>query len=280
MTRLMGGLFAVGSAGFVIGPLAGYVGRVGAHADALTFFIASILFTGGGLAQCRLARPERRSHRAGRLAWRGAWIQSVGTVLFNLMTLEAISDSASGAGYAVLVWIPNAVGSVCFLASGVLLYLSAPRAGWRPVRRAPGWWEPPINLLGCVLFAVSAVTAYAVSSSGQLLDAGISNWTTTLGAACFLAVGLAPLITGLSFKVPRLSRLIAFEHALQREAAEAEHELEADVSVEVRAAQRSVEAAGRAIEPEVDRLEIDYEAELTHVERLVERELPRRPEAQ
>jgi hypothetical protein len=230
VTRLMGALFAVGATGFVVGPLDAYARGVGAHGDALTFFIASILFTGGGLTQSWLAYPERRAHRAGRLAWRAAWIQSLGTLLFNLMTVEGFSHAPSSAQYTALVWTPNVLGSAAFLISGVLLYLSAPRAGWRPRRQAGGWWEPPVNLLGCVLFGVSAIAGFAVSASGQLLDLTMANWTTALGAACFLAVGLAALIAGMSFKIPRLSRLVAFERALEREAAGAEHELEREIT--------------------------------------------------
>ncbi len=69
VTRLMGGLFCLGAVGFVVGPLDAYAGRVGARGDAVTFFVASILFTGGGLTQSWLAFAERRTHRAGLLAW-------------------------------------------------------------------------------------------------------------------------------------------------------------------------------------------------------------------
>lgn len=257
-TRLMGALFGLGAACFVMGPVDAYASRVGAHADALTFFIGSILFTAGGLTQSWLAYPDRRAHRAGLLAWRAAWIQSVGTILFNFMTLEAISRVSSNARYNALVWMPDALGSVCFLASGVLLYLSVPRAGWRPLRRAQGWWEPPVNLLGCVLFGVSAVAAYAITTAGQLLDLTTANWTTTFGAACFLAVALAAVISGMSFKIPRLSRLVAFERALQRELTTAES---------------CAEAAGRALETDLITLERGCEQELARVEWVAEREL-------
>lgn len=119
----MGALFGLGAAGFVVGPLDAYASRVGARGDALTFFIGSILFTAGGLTQSWLAYPERRVRRAGLLAWRAAWVQSVGTLLFNFMTLEAISQAASDAQYNALVWTPNALGSACFLISGAVLSL-------------------------------------------------------------------------------------------------------------------------------------------------------------
>jgi hypothetical protein len=267
VTRLMGGLFSVGAVGFVVGPLDVYARRVGARGDALTFFIASILFTGGGLTQSWLAYPERRADRAGLLAWRGAWIQSVGTLLFNFMTFEAISHPASDAHYTVLVWTPNALGSACFLISGVLLYVSAPPVGWRPARRTAGWWEPPVNVLGCVLFGVSAVAGYAITASGQLVDLGAANWTTTLGAVCFLAVGLAPLIVGMSFKIPRLSRLVAFERALQHAVSDVGHELETDASRAGQVAQRGAEATAQAFESEVVELERNGEREFARVRR-------------
>jgi hypothetical protein len=263
LTRLMGALFGVGASGFVVGPLDPYARRVGAHGDALTFFIASILFTGGGLTQSWLAYPERQAHRAGLLAWRAAWIQSLGTLLFNLMTFEGISRPASSAQYTALVWTPNALGSAAFLISGVLLYLSAPRAGWRPRRQAGGWWEPPVNLLGCVLFGVSAIAGFAIPASGRLLDLAAANWTTTLGAVCFLAVGLAALIAGMSFKIPRLSRLVAFERALEREAADAARELELEALRAREAAERGFGGVGQALESEAHELE----REITHAER-------------
>lgn len=222
LTRLMGACFAAGAICFLVAPLHIYSSRVSAHADALTFVLGAILFTAGGLTQSRLAFPERRPGHRGRLAWRGAWVQSLGTLLFNLMTLEALSHRPASTG----VWAPNALGSLCFLASGALLYLSAPRRGWRICRRAPGWWEPPVNLLGCLLFAVSAVAS--VPRGSGLLDPALANWTTSAGAACFLLVALAPLVAGMSFKVPRLSRLVAFEGALERELGAAETRVEVE----------------------------------------------------
>ena len=261
ITRLMGAC----AMGFVVGPLNAYSSRVGAHADAVTFFLSSILFTAGGLTQCWLAFPERRDHRAGRLAWQAAWIQSVGTLLFNLMTFEAISRSASAPRYDALVWVPNAIGSACFLVSGALLYLSAPRDGWRPLQRAHGWWEPPVNLLGCVLFGISALAGFSVPSSGQLLAPLTSNWTTTFGAACFLAIGVTPLLLGMTFKVPRRSRLVAFERTVRRDLADAETVLRTDATEGVHAAEREtthlVHDVERGGERELSRIEARRRAE-------------------
>ena len=51
-----------------------------------------------------------------------------------------------------------------------------------------------VNLTGCVLFGISALASYIVPSTGSTLDLAAANWTTALGALCFLigAVLLLP----------------------------------------------------------------------------------------
>jgi hypothetical protein len=191
--RWMALCFALGSACFLVGPFPGYVQLVGATADAVTFFVGSILFTAGGVLQCWLAWPERRARGAGRAAWWSAVIQSVGTLFFNRSTFQALSTAASNSSYNKLVWRPDAFGSICFLVSGVIAYVASPRHGWLPARDEPGWWQPAVNLLGCVFFGISAVAGYVVPSTGSILDLAAANWNTSLGAACFLACALFTL---------------------------------------------------------------------------------------
>ena len=186
-------LFAAGSACFLIGPFPGYADLVGARADAVTFFVGSILFTGGGLMQVWLSRHDRRDGGAGRVAWWVAITQSVGTLFFNVTTFRALDTTLSNPNYDGLVWRPDAFGSICFLVSGVIAYAGSPRRGLRPVRGTRGWWLPLVNLLGCVLFGISAVAGYVVPASGSELDLAAANWTTSLGAACFLACALATI---------------------------------------------------------------------------------------
>src|SRR5690242_5314082 len=176
----MAAFFATGSLCFLVGPFPGYAKLVGAKADAITFFVGSILFTAGGALQTWLAGPGRRAHRAD---WWAAVIQSAGTVCFNVTTFRALGTAVSNPDYNRLVWRPDAVGSLCFLVSGVIAY--------RASRRQAIW--PAINLLGCVFFGISAVAGHVVPSSGSVLDLAASNWTTCLGAACFLLCALATL---------------------------------------------------------------------------------------
>jgi hypothetical protein len=209
--------FALGSTGFLIGPFPGYGELVGANADELTFFIGSILFTAGGALQCLLAWPERRSAGPGRAAWRAAAIQSAGTLFFNVTTFQATQIAMASAEYDSVVWRPDALGSICFLISGAIAYAASPRRGLRPLRDEAGWWEPGINLLGCVFFGISAVAGYVVPSTGSVLNLAVVNLGTSLGAACFLANALATLRTGRTAKEPRLHRLREVEEAVEHD---------------------------------------------------------------
>jgi hypothetical protein len=173
----MAACFAAGSLCFVIGPFPGYAKLVGTTADGLTFFVGSLLFTAGGALQVRLASGARGP------AWWSAVIQSAGTLCFNVTTFRALQVSFSDADYDRLVWRPDAVGSVCFLVSGIIAYRDPASRGWQPL----------VNLLGCVLFAISAVAGYLVPSRGTVLDLAWANWTTALGAMCFLVVAVSGL---------------------------------------------------------------------------------------
>jgi hypothetical protein len=209
--------FALGSACFLMGPFPGYAQLVGASADAITFFVGSILFTAGGAIQSFTAFPERHTSRADQAAWRAAIIQSAGTLFFNVTTYQALHTSLSNSNYNRLVWRPDAFGSTCFLISGAIAYRASARHGWLPVRGQPGWWEPSINLLGCVLFGISAIAGYLVPSTGSPLNLAWANWNTALGAACFLACALSTLLTGRTLKPPRLQRLRKVEHNIERD---------------------------------------------------------------
>lgn len=210
--------FAAGATCFLIGPFPGYANLVGDGADAVTFFVGSILFTAGGGLQAGLAFPERRSTDGGRAAWWAAGIQVVGTLFFNITTYRAMHTALSSSVYDKLVWRPDALGSICFLVSGAIAYHASSRRGWLPARSGRGWWEPAINLLGCILFGISAVAGHVVPSTGSMIDLAAANWTTALGAACFLACAVATLLTGSTLKSPRLRRLRRLKQVAERDA--------------------------------------------------------------
>jgi hypothetical protein len=57
--------------------------------------------------------------------------------------------------------------------------------GWR--RQPTKEWRMAIaNLLGSIAFGVSAVAAYVIPSTGDVLALGAANFSTAIGALCFL----------------------------------------------------------------------------------------------
>ena len=53
-------------------------------------------------------------------------------------------------------------------------------------------------MLGSIAFGISAIAGYVVPSTGDVLALGASNFTTSLGALCFLigAIILLPRSSG------------------------------------------------------------------------------------
>src|SRR6478736_6298740 len=164
VTRLIGVLFAIGSACFLVGPLPGFVELVGSEVDAAVFFAGSLFFTSAALLQTL--------HSGGGLDRWACLVQLVGTLFFNVSTFHALQTGLDATEYDRLVWRPDWRGSICFLVSGVLAYLA--------VR----------HLSGCVAFGISAVAGYVVPSTGSALDLAAANAWTSFGALCFLVGAL------------------------------------------------------------------------------------------
>lgn len=186
-TWWIGVLFAIGSLCFLVGPFPGFVDLVGSAADGTVFFVGSLFFTTAALLQ--FLESESRGDRVVTL------IQLVGTVFFNINTFRALQDSYDSEDINRLIWTPDVIGSACFLISGVLAYLAV-----RHIRKQNRreWRVAVINLVGCVLFAISAIASYVVPSTGDALDLAAANWATSLGALCFLvgAVMILPRFAG------------------------------------------------------------------------------------
>jgi YrhK-like protein len=182
--------FAVGSACFFIGPFPGFVQLVGTGADGAVFFAGSVFFTLAAGLELREATARRGRRWGTDPSWWSAAVQFVGTLFFNVSTFDAMQDGLSTQQDDRLVWTPDVFGSACFLVSGALAYRVAARAGLLPARWDRESTMAAVNLVGCVLFGVSAVAAYVVPSSGSILDLAAANWSTSLGALCFFVGAL------------------------------------------------------------------------------------------
>ncbi|MGO4535545.1 hypothetical protein [Leifsonia sp. 2MCAF36] len=185
--------FGIGSLFFFVGAVPFYQQAVGAIVTNLTFFVGALFFTAAALIQLALSgrRPPRRgSNRPDRYDWWAAAVQFVGTLLFNASTTAALvvainEDARIGDG-----WRPDALGSLCFLlASALAVVATVDRERlWDP--RARTWHGAWLNLLGSVFFGISAVGAYTLPATGDLVSLFWANLGTLLGAACFLVAAV------------------------------------------------------------------------------------------
>jgi hypothetical protein len=194
----IGVLFAIGSACFLVGPFPGLVELVGSEADAAVFFVGSIFFTtAAALQYLETVNADLGPGGHGRRRFRirfdpqriDCWsslTQLVGTFLFNRSTFQALQAGLDQNQYDKLVWRPDLVGSALFLISGYLAYVEVGgRLTARP-KRTPESRIATVNLLGCIAFGISAVAAYAVPSTGSVVDLAAANFFTALGGLFFL----------------------------------------------------------------------------------------------
>ena len=168
-------LFAIGSTCFAVASFASQWASAPRPGIGVTFFVGSIFFTIAAYLQLRTAQS-----RGDRVA---ALIQFVGTLFFNLSTFEGMKRGFDARETDLRVWTPDVFGSVCFLVSSALAYAA--------VRRPSTEWRiAALNLLGSVLFGVSAIAALVEPSTSEPVSAAIANAGTTSGALCFLAGAL------------------------------------------------------------------------------------------
>ncbi len=175
-------LFMIGSACFAVAslPFAAKLAHQGIV--GVTYFVGSIFFTTAALEQLRASNPDS-------LGWWASVVQFAGTIFFNMSTFAAMKHGLSGHETNLLVWAPDAVGSICFLVSSVL---AVPEAGGHRVAKRVAWE----NLVGSVAFGVSAIASYVVPNTDEALNAAAATSWTLIGAILFFrAAQLLPRAT-------------------------------------------------------------------------------------
>ncbi len=163
------------------------------------FFAGSIPFTTAAYLQLfqaanadEIDRPRLFGWRPSDAGWLSCAIQFVGTVLFNFNTFDAMIPSLNWFHQDLLVWVPNIIGSILFLASGYLAFIEACHAYWAWQPGNISWWVVFTNLLGCVGFMISAIFAISLPTANPEAIT-ISIAFTLLGAIGFLAGSLLML---------------------------------------------------------------------------------------
>ena len=169
--RRIGILFMVGSACFAVASLPG-ASELSDRVVSITYFIGSLFFTTAAFEQLRTARGEGAGVGA-------ATIQFAGTLAFNVTTFAGMLERLDAHQAELLVWSPDAIGSICFLVSSVLAEIAI----WGPL--VPARRSATLNLIGSVAFGISAVAAFVVPDTDELLNASLATSMTLLGALCF-----------------------------------------------------------------------------------------------
>lgn len=211
-------LFVVGSACFVLGSVPAFINAVGGVADAVTYFVGSLFFTSASFLQLLQAQSpsmtevdESNQHEPGTVRlWKWlphdrAWLASItqfpGTLLFNVSTLAALAHNATVQQEDRRVWRPDIYGSTLFLVASVFGILAVGHfLSFRP--RSLPWRIAWLNMVGSILFMMSALGSYVIPSSGDLVNTRLAVAGTLLGAACFL-VGAALMLPAWKRQVRR-----------------------------------------------------------------------------
>ncbi len=127
------------------------------------------------------------------IGWLSCALQFVGTILFNFNTFDAMIPSLTWFQEDLVIWIPNIIGSILFLASGYLAFIETCHRHWAWKPNSVSWWVVFTNLLGCVGFMVSAVFAISLPGPANVEAVTLSILFTLLGAVGFLVGSLLML---------------------------------------------------------------------------------------
>lgn len=192
----MGWLFVIGSACFVLGVPMSLNTSWSPTGSAVTFFVGALFFTTASSVQLKLAWRSGsgaeslsawRALVSGAPAWTSSWIQWIGTLFFIVTTLASLVDASGSESVSnQVIWRPDAAGSVLFLVSSAIALMPDVRRHRHGHARNRSWTISSLNMVGSIFFGISAIGAYVVPTSNELLDASWANGGTLLGALCFL----------------------------------------------------------------------------------------------
>ena len=149
-------LFMVGSTLFALGSFPLYAQFVDGRIVGITFVVGSIFFTAAGYSQFLqvINDPPAPGSRFRLFAWqpqRMLWwavaIQLVGTLFFNVDTVDALIQGLTAQRENRLVWAPDFFGSIAFLVASHLAWLDVCGGTfWRARTDNADWWSSGAQL--------------------------------------------------------------------------------------------------------------------------------------
>lgn len=120
------------------------------------------------------------------LGWLSCALQFVGTILFNINTFDALIPGLNWVQEDIVIWAPNFVGSILFLASGYMAFAETNHSYWSWKWNDISWWVTFVNLIGCIGFMISALFAFFLPFTPSIDLGAISLVFTLIGAFGFL----------------------------------------------------------------------------------------------
>jgi len=205
----IGAVFALGSFLFMLASVLSLLPEtsgVSALVVNTIFFLGSVPFTAAAFMQLvqaanssdftadQSASVTRRFAMVGwyprNAGWLSSFTQFVGTLAFNIDTLDAIIDPRGWYVKNAAIWLPDMVGSILFLVSGYLAFIEVSHRYWTWRPKDLSWQIVFINLLGCIAFMTAAVLGYFPRGPEAAWIATLSTLHTLAGAACFLVGAL------------------------------------------------------------------------------------------
>jgi hypothetical protein len=138
-------------------------------------------------------KPKLLGWRPRDIGWLSTALQFAGTILFNVNTLDAMIPALDWLQTDLIVWAPDFVGSMLFLAAGYLAFIETCHAHWAWKKENISWWVASINLLGCLGFMISAAFAFVLPGLQNTEAVTVAVAFTLIGAVCFLAGSLLML---------------------------------------------------------------------------------------
>ena len=168
----------------------------------MVFFIGSLFFTSAALLQVLEAingdvADIGKSSDKGRwnwLAWKphnagydASLMQLIGALLFNMNTATAMLSELTWVQEELLIWVPDVIGSICFLIASHLALIEVSHRVWSFQPHQISWWIVIINMLGSIAFILAAVFSFFLPSDGSVYSLWGANVFTLIGAICFLS---------------------------------------------------------------------------------------------
>lgn len=189
-------LFMVGSFLFALGSIPLFSQTVDPGVVGVTFFVGSVFFTLAGYSQFLQVINDRADHRGpptfrfwawqpDSMLWWATLIQFAGTLFFNISTFNAMLKGLSTTETNHLVWAPDFFGSIAFLVASHLAWLFVCGRLWLVRKEDADWWIAALNYVGSIFFMLSALGAFTLPTTGNIVNLTIVNLGTFVGAVCF-----------------------------------------------------------------------------------------------